>query len=397
MVSPVNVSYSVASGQTIYAGLSIAPAWRSAMTAGTWAEIGNTLAEIDPANDPLINPNHPGNAPWRGNIGINGLVNPWCGACYDSDNDVLWLPLQGGHADYAGNEPYKIDLSQDSPAWMMVRNPSGAVGNTGTLNDGQESTGLYFDGRPRAIHSTNKTVYIPGVGPALGVQGNTYINGTGPNKAILIDPTTGEMTRHGALNTGATSNSTGGGACYDPSRHAIWFRGAGTGILTKYDIATDSWANVGSSKAVSGGGGNYSALEYLPDYDCILWLHGGLANDFAVFDCATNTLHEPGISGSLVGITALNGTAQPRRFLSNSVAIWDNAINTAVINTLSFNSNPRTDTWQIGQLPVDGSNAVTPTARTVNGTFGRFFYSSKLDGFGLFNSVNDKIFFFARS
>lgn len=394
MVSPVNVSYSVASGQPIYGGIVPVPAWRSAIAPNTWAEVGNALVSVDPKLDDTINPNHPLNSPWNGTVGQNGLVIAYSGACFDEAGQVLWLPLQGGHADYAGNEPYKIDLSVDSPVWEMVRNPSGALGNEGVLTNSTaaENTGLYDDGRPRAIHSYNKCVYIPGVGPAISTQGNcSFTASGGTDKPILISPITGEMTLHGADNPYSSAPS-GSGACYDPTRHCIWYKGWNTGFIAKYDIALNSWSSIGSSHSVGG----YLSLTYLPDQDCLLWISDGLTNGFAVVDCVTGTLYEPSISGSLVGMI-LSGRTQPRLFDTNTLALWDNTSDTTIINTLSFASNPRTDTWQIGQLPVDGSNAVTPTVKAGNGTYGRFFYIPKYDCFGVFNSNTDKIFMYARS
>ena len=392
MASPVADNYSASSGATITAGRFAWPAWRLAMTPNTWAAIGTTLASIDSEDNAGINNSYPSNAIWHATVGQAAIINAWCGGCYDSANDVLWLPLGGGHNDYAGNEPYKIDISAESPAWEMVRNPSGAIGNLITLDDGQETTGIYSDGRPRAIHSYNKPCYVPGVGPVITVQGGTYKVGGSANgtlKPIVINETTGEGTFKTA-GTMSNVDTSGSGSCYDPTRHALWYRSSGTGGFYKYDITGDSWAAQGSSFAVSG----YSGLEYLPDYDCILWINSGLTNGFAVFDCATTTLYQPSKTGSLTGMS-LSGEAQPRRFTATQVALWDNATSTTQINVMSFASNPRTDTWQISQLSVDGSNAVTPTAAAANGTYGRFFYSSNLSGFGVINSITDQIYFYA--
>ena len=52
MAFPLSDSYSAPSGEGIYAGVSVYPAWRSAMAANTWLEIpaSNTLDDIDPAD-----------------------------------------------------------------------------------------------------------------------------------------------------------------------------------------------------------------------------------------------------------------------------------------------------------------------------------------------------------
>lgn len=395
MATPTNDSYSVTGGQGIYGGKYKWPSWRRAMTAQTWAEVGvNTLSSVNPENDPLINPNYPGSAPWRATTGFSGLF-AYSGGCFDDDNTELWQPSQGGHADYAGNEPYKINYMSDSPQWVMLRNPSGAIGNLGTLNDGQEASGLYFDGRPRAVHSYNNPVYIPGVGPALGVQGTTisWSGGAGTKRPVIISKDTGEMLLFGEPAPAGIGPLTEAGSCYDPSRHAIWVMSAGTGKMARYDIATNTWSLPGPS--VSYGGS--VALTYMPDHDCILWVTTGLANDFAVYDCATNTVYQPSITGSFVGMS-LNGYCRPALIKNtNTFGLWNNNSDTTTINTMSFDSDPRTDTWTVGQMTVDAGNAVTPTVRATTGTYGRFAYSSKLDGFLLINAVNQPTYFYARS
>ena len=93
------------------------PAWRQSMTARTWIEVPttNTLADLNPKNNSTINPNYPSSPEWSAVGGQAAIVTAWCCGCFDQATDTLWLPLGGGHADYAGNEPYKIRLDTDSP------------------------------------------------------------------------------------------------------------------------------------------------------------------------------------------------------------------------------------------------------------------------------------------
>jgi hypothetical protein len=392
VATPQSDNYSAATGQGIYGGRFNRPAWRRDMPPETWATIPatNKLSDLNPANDPLINPDYPSAPEWMGNHA--NIIGAWCGAC--NNDAVLWLPLSGGHADYGGNEPYRINLMNEPPTWEMVRYPSGAVGNVLTTRDGQESTGLYSDGRPRAIHSYNKPVYVPDVGPVISVQGSTWYSGqSGTTKPIFINPVTGEMDHFYGAPSSDSGTSSGSGACYDPSRHAIWRRGAGTAKVQKFDIATQVWTNHGSLLAWNG----YVGVEYLPDHDCLFIICGSLANDFAVFDCDTSTYYYPSVSGALQGLS-LSGACQPRLIPgTNSVAVWNNSTDTTLINTLSFTTNPRTDIWAVSQLSVAAENSVTPTVRAGNGTYGRFFYSPSLDGFGVINATNQPIYFYARS
>ncbi len=392
MTSPVADFYGCQSGGVIAAGRFHRPAWRRAMSANTWSEIGNTLSTINPKNNPVINPNYPSNPEWSGTgDGHQMIVLAWCGACFDGDGSTLWLPLSGGHGDYAGNEPYRISLNQDAPVWEMVRPPSGSIGNLLTTNDGLDSTGVYADGRPRAIHSYNKPVYIPGIGPSLAVQGNCSWGGqSGTRDLLIIDPTTGECDRKSAV-SGQIGTTSGVGACYDPLRHAVWAMGVGTAGLCRYSIGNNTWSVIAGADARSG----YIGLEYLPGHDCIFIACSFYANKFAVADCTTGSIYQPSLSGSLVGMT-LSGACQPRWVPElGAIALWDNSTDTATINLLTPGANASTDTWTVSQLTVAPANSVIPTEKAGNGTYGRFFYSAKLGGFGVLNATNQPLYFYA--
>ena len=391
MATPVNDTYTAASGAGIYGGKYNWPTWRRAIAAQHWAEVGsNTLASIDPEDNPAYNPNYSGSAPWHGSLGQPAMITAWNGGCYDSDGDVLWLIQGGGHGDYGGNEPYKIDLSVDSPTWEMVRAPS-------TDLSGDGANGLYGDGRPRSVHTYNKPVYIPNVGPALAMHGATYPSLLGVRSPLILSPTTGEMTFFGADNTNVSlSQSSGSGACYDPSRHCIWTVGGGSPGISRYDIATDTWYYTGGGINSSGG---YIALEYMPDHDCIFMAGSGYTSGFRIVDCATLTTYTPVATGSMVGMTkALMSGAQVRYVQSEQrIAVWNNTSDTTQINVFNVPVDPMSGAWTIEQLSVGVGNTVTPTTKASGGTYGRFFHSQKLDGFGVINSVTEQIFFYARS
>ena len=397
MASPVGDSYAVASGGVIAAGRYSRPAWRRSLSPMSIGAIpaSNKLSDLNPDNNPAINPNHPSAAPWTGSLGHTGVISAWCGACYDHATDTLHFPLSGGHGDWAGNEPYKVRIGTDTPRFVMMRNPSGSVGNLGTLNDGLESTGVYFDGRPRAIHSANRPVYVPGLGPMIAMQGLcSFSAGNGTAQPLLINEATGECTRFAANPYGALgSGGHYGGSAYDPVRHCIWFLPSVNGAkMTKYDIASNTWSQVGLGVTSSG-----NSLCYLPDDDCLLVLCGSLTNDMGIFDCAAGTWTNPGFSGSTIGGVdlATNGYGRVAPTWSaslNAAAIWDNASLTNQVNLLNRPTNPRTDAWPISQLSFSGA---TPTARASNGTFGRFQYSTRLNGFVLLNGTTQDTYFFA--
>lgn len=394
MAAPRADSYTAASGGVVYGGRAASrPAWRRAMGANTWAVVptANSLSSLDPKTDPAVNPVYPSSPNWYA-AGHEAIVSAWCGACYDSAGDVLWLPLGGGHSDYAGNEPYKLALKMESPTWTRVRNPSGAIGNLLTINDGQEATGIYSDGQPRAIHSYNKPVYVPNVGPYIAVQGNTSLTAAGgTRRPVAVDAATGLGTLK--ADNAYAGSSSGGGACFDPTRGAlgsIWWRGAATNAFCRYDVSADTWVQVGGTYTISG----YTSLCYLPDADCILWGNDG-GTAWAVIDCSTGARHTPTFSGSVSG-SLRPGSCQTRWVAElGSVCAWDNSTNTTLITRLTPGANPRTDAWTIDSITVSGSNAVTPTTRAANGTYGRFAYSQNLGGFLVLNATNQSPYFFS--
>lgn len=370
---------------------SAVPAWRSGKSAMSVFAVaaGNTLSSLNPKDNPAINPVYPSNPEWAGSGGQSAVINAWCGGCYGDEVGELWLPLSGGHTDYAGNEPYKINMLADTPMWVMPRPPSGAIGNVLTTNDSQESTGVYSDGRPRAIHTYNKAVWVDGVGPAISVQGSTAFSGqSGRLDYLQIDRVTGESTRTVVASL-AVGNASGLGACYDTSRHAVWVRGVSDGNFAKFDIASGTWQLVGLQLTSSGTHG----LCYLAAHDVVVDICNYYTSKIGVVDCVTGTLTKPATTGSPA--VALSGDMQPVWVESlGAIAVWNNDLaNAHRITLLTPGANPRTDTWTISTL--DFSIVDQPTAKADAGTYGRFFYSARLNGFGVINGTTQPIYFFA--
>ena len=384
-----------ASCGSISAGLHRLPLWRRNMAPRSWALVsGNTLSDIDPAKNPAINPRYPNNPEWRGNTGQASIVLAWCGACFDAERGVLHLPLSGGHADYAGNEPYRLDLSRDAPVWEMIRPPSGAMGNLLTTNDGQETSGVYADGQPRAIHSYNCHVYVQGLGPVLAVPAaNAWSAQAGRNATWVMDEATGLWTR--ITDTVSVGQSIMGAATYDPNRHCLWWMPGNDSHPYRFDLATRQWAI--QNDLAYWNYSSYRRLIYLADEDLLLILDNNVPNSVSMWDLTARTLHTDSITGSAPsGFQAATlGFAGSDWHPSGFIALWHHTQNTASIATLTPTGNKRSAPWQWGEIqPVQG-NTVLPTERIANGTYGRFGYSEKLKGYYLQNATNQKTFFFA--
>lgn len=390
MANPVPVTYNAAASP-IAGGRFVWPAWRRGRAPMSVFAIpaSNTLSDVDPRYDPSLNPVYPSKPEWAAAGDQSAIINAWCGACYGDEVGEFWLPLSGGHADYAGNEPYKINLRADTPQWEMVRPPSGAIGNLLITKDSQESTGMYSDGRPRAIHSYNKPVWIPNVGPSISVQGNCSWSGqAGVYDFLLYDRQTGEAIRKPHLNPGL-SHMSGGGACYDTVRHSIWAFGLGTGKMCRYDISENTWIAETGWIASAGEVG----MCYIPDIDCLFVATESFTANCWLFDCTTKTRHAITTTGQ--GALTLTGKSCPRWVPElNAVAVWHNTSgNEHKVTLYTPTDNPKTEPWVVSVLTFNIVDQPTPAVG--QGTYGRFFYSSRLGGFGVLNGTTQPIYFFA--
>lgn len=383
MAIPTNAVYAKSS-VPIYGGRSGIPSYIEAIGSDEWATVplSTTLADLDPSQNPAQNPNYPG-FPEYGGIGpFSQIITAWCSAAADLEKSRIRFALQGGHADWCGNDGYDYLLDTEDPRAIQLQPPSGYDGTVIT-NDGQEATGLYSDGRPRAIHSYNKHVWAPGEGFVTSIQGGTSWSGqAGTNNAIFWNDD-GSVNQFGPLNpyvlNGATSGS---GACYDSTRHCIWWHGRTGGAFSKLDLATRTWSNPNGNSTNSDGD---TALAYSPDGDYIVWFCNFFANGFSVYNPATGgTVSQPSLNGSIVG-SVLDGKCQPV-YVDGRFYWWNNPTDTAVINYIEPTGDPYTDPWKAGQLPVSVSNAVTPSDKVANGTYGRFGWLPKL---GVFYVIND--------
>lgn len=375
------------------------------MASGSWAEvpIATTLARLDPGQNASLNPNFPAIAPWDPNgIRHTGIVTAWCGAAFDESTDRYWLGVGGGHTDYFGNEVYSGTMNSESPTWAMVRKPSGSKGLAAVVFDNSVmNTAKYADGRPRAFHSYNGWVYVPGAGPVLtSGSGVGSPNAGGKRIWAFIQEADGET----LFTTECTlySSDYGGqpATCYDSRRHAIWFFPNNNSTLgVRYDIPTSGGANTGTFRSVGSTLDKlgYVSATYLPDDDCILLgmsNYAETAGSWAVIDCASEAVYRPVFSGS-GAIGSTQGQGQPRWVASlGSACVWNNAGSTTLITRLVKPSNPRTGTWLIDTLPVIAANTVAPAAKTRNGTYGRFAYSRRMGGFLVFSATAGPTYFY---
>ena len=95
----------------------------------------------------------------------------------------------GGHAAYAGNEIYVLDLN----SLVMSRLYDPSINPPTTC----DNNGLMPDGKPQGYHTTNQLAYIPTTDTMLLNEGsNVPCGGTG-GKTFLFAPTTNQWSNLG--------------------------------------------------------------------------------------------------------------------------------------------------------------------------------------------------------
>jgi hypothetical protein len=364
-------------GGTVWAGVDSAwPAWRRGLVAHTWTVVPatNVLADIDPtAGATDIAP--PG-ADFVAR-GMTAGLFAWTGGVWDDATGTWWMPLGGGHTDYGGNEPYRIRLADETPTWVMVRPPTGsdpANGSDwtptiepGTTRDGLETSGVYFDGRLRSVHSYNNQCFVPGLGPVIARHaGYFYTAPAAPDtsrKAYYLDAQ-GEanlIVDYWSIAGQGSGSANDGAACYDPSRHCVWTVGHGSSRLVQIDLAT----GVATGRGAQGEGwiASGGAMVYIPSMDVLAMLSiGGLI--IVRLDQGSYTRVVPSLSGSYAsGLVVANfvGTGFAWCPTLGKLLLYQQSSDTTRISTLTP-SDPGDPSapWVRGTLTVSPSNAVTP-------------------------------------
>jgi hypothetical protein len=212
-----------------------APDWAAGLMPGTWKEIGkNSIASVDPADDPAANPNHPNSPPWNGNTGQQCVTICWCGGAFAAGfgakgSLIAWC---GGHNDYFGNEVYAFDMATE--LWSRLTNPHTPITFPAT-------DGMWPDGTPSVPHTYGMVGYHPGTNSFASVQ--TEINNNGGNVAavpVFFDFATKRWRRGPRAPQPVLY---GGWAAYDSSRDAWWAEGGATGgRFGKYVMGGDGSA-----------------------------------------------------------------------------------------------------------------------------------------------------------
>jgi hypothetical protein len=307
-----------------------------------------------------------------GGTGPSAIMEAWSGGAYDTQRDrlIIW---GGGHGDYAGNEIYVFDVR--TLRWQRLTEPSRNV-------SGNESSCWYSDGLPKSRHTYDQLEYMPTVDRFIAVgcsspypQSHTY------EDVVAFNFNTNTWS------TLASSSATDYGAltATDPNTGHVWFHGAGSaGFLREYNPQTNVWTRRGAS-------GTWIDYEMTASLDPIKrrFVVVGLRR-FVVFNM------DGGTSASPTEVST-SGPRTAQNFESPGFE-WDPVIRKFVawgsgasVYTIDLDSN----TWT--QVAPAATNTVTPTAPTVQGTFGRWRYMPTYNAYILVNEINQNVYFYKLS
>lgn len=384
------------------------------MAANTWAEIPSTnlLADLDPVTLGLV-------PPGANNFGTGSMTTggyAWTGGVWDEAGTTFWIPTVGGHTDWGGNEPHRINIGQAAPVFIKVRLPSGAVGmppvDRNAAPPFSHKECVFEDGRIRPGHSYNNHCFVPGLGPVITRISGAFIQGSNSTEGVMhpgvrvarwIDAV-GEshvLCDFNSISGQGSGSVDDGAAEFDPTRGAagtIWTVGSGTSRIVKIDIATGTATGYGASDNWLPSGGNFKLAGSLD----VLGLFGyGGAFQVLRIDQGATVPVTPAVTGAFsAGFqwATFDGAGVDWCEQRGCYLLWNNLSTRQEISTLTP-TNPANPSapWVRGVLAVSGSNTVTPPLLGSNGAtpFGRFRYSTKMGGALLVGGMNHRPHFFA--
>lgn len=210
------------------------PVWRQGQVAWQWIRIpGSDLSSVEPSV------RVPGN--------LRNRINAWNGLAADREGSRLFSVGNGGHADYAGNEAYAIDLSVDSPAWVLLREPTlpefivASNASRGVFND------YYLDGRPSSTHTYFALNYIGRFDVVFKFgAGSTWGTGNERNwKTDVFSLTDNDWMPAGSwpdVIPGERSDSTAASICMNPLTEQVYIAGRG---LRRFEPESRAFTTLG--------------------------------------------------------------------------------------------------------------------------------------------------------
>lgn len=324
------------------------PAWRNALARWQWTQLAGTAAfsGVTPSANP-------GGA-------YNGRLDAWNG--FTAKGSAVYIAGMGGHADYAGNEAYKLDLSAASPTWTILRQPTPA---------GQISLNVpyYGDGRPSSAH-LYYSLHAVGNELVRVMNGSQWGDGNhSDTECVAFDLSTNDWRANGTY-PDAPASSYARAICVDPRDGTIYF--TGNSALHSRNPTTGAW----TQRAVwpQNGDSTYYRASAVDTLRGKVMFFGNAyvpSNGGLLLDIATNALSQITFSGTGVSeVVAASGNS----------AWYDSALDRYLVKTGSAGAvyAVHPTTYAVAALSTTGGSAI---AAAVNGVFNKFVYVPSLGGF----------------
>ena len=333
--------------------LSVTPLLRAGSPALGWQEIPNTrIRPLCPLPD--ADPGEFGTC--------QAVTGAWSGGAFDSLRNRLYI-LGGGHADYAGNEVYVLDLNLLQLS--RLNEPSYPVRDG--CADGSDSS--YADGRPVARHTYSNLEFFPASNRLLMFGGSRWKCGYFGDDTWLFNPVNDSWTRQ------SPSASPGGdfnlSFARDPVTNKVYARD--THSLFSYEPTTANWTERSQEFSIT----SYKNGVIDPVRRRYYW-----------YDVSSTALHWYDISNpTAVGLVDHSRTTSGCTFLSTDRAGWQ--YDPVLDRLVAWSTGDSVEILN-GETGVCETRTFAggPTA-VETGTFGRFRYSSLSNLYVVCNSIDD--------
>lgn len=347
------------------AGTVAAPGWRRGMGPWQWLELPSAdLAAVGPDHNP-------------GNGYRSARINAWNGMT--ALGSQVCMAGVGGHADWAGNEAYRCDLSQDMPAWEMLCQPTA---DEFLVRDEK----YYRDGRPTSSHTyyalhadrRRSKIFRLGIGSAYG---------TGNFQRPTVDAfdlTVNDWDPEDTWPEAPDSLGIGMSQTQNPQTGDVYV--VGRTRLWRFRMESGTWTAL-ASMPQNGTAAYYraSAVDVQRQRVVIFGNQYETPVGILIYDIASNTWLNASLTGAMAemvaaqaGHCAFYAATQDRFLLKTS-----RAGEVVEIHPESFETRA---------VLVSGADAV-PNA--VNGVFGKFVHVPALGGFGYQPDGRQKLWFLA--
>ncbi len=299
----------------------------------------------------------------QGGSGCAGIVRAWGGGAFDPAGNRLFI-TGGGHADWAGNEVYELDL--DTVTMRRLNAPSYPV------RDGCEAANdsKYADGRPVSRHTYNHLEWLPGTNELLMYGGSRWECGFFGDDTWVFDPAQDRWTELPSAN--APMGEYGLSLVRDPVSGLVYARD--TYHLWSWSPMTRTWTQRSNDSDLATENARSGVVD-------------PVRRRYFFYTAGSRTLHGYDISAATGMLTIESRPAPTCTFMDEDAAGW--AYDAGLDRIVAWNDgnfvhllDGATATCRTETIP-GGPGAVD------NGTYGRFRYSPAASAHVVCSEIDD--------